>query len=340
LHAIAETLAARHPEWRIVVESAETFTTQVLDGMRRKRMPAVREHYRGADALLLDDLAFIEMSAKAQEELLYTYEAMLAAGKQLVFAAERPPSALLGLGETLRSRLETALVAELRPPGLAARQALVRASAVRAGLALEDDDILWLAERVAGNPRKLEGVVLRVAAYTGMTGQALASAYVRELAAPWVEPDAGTGAPVSPKSVLAATCAEFNLTLKQLRSRERSPQRDRARLLAMLLLRDVCGLSFGEIGGLVGNRANSTVLEGIAAVRERLKQEPSLAEVIGRLKGMLPRLSAPGPSVRTSNRTPDRMRFTNEIRVIDGFDARSPGYFAGQGPLNLSLASR
>jgi chromosomal replication initiation ATPase DnaA len=174
---------------------------------------------------------------------------------------------------------------------------------VRAGLRLDDADIAWLALRITGNPRRLVGAVLRIAAYAGVPGQSLGGEYLRELAAPWLEPGPGTLPPVSPQAVLQAVCAEFSLTAKQLRSRERSPRTDRARQLAMLLLRDECALSFGEIGRVVGNRANSTVLEGIASLRTRIQGDRSLALLRERVAAQVCRQRTWSPSAA---RPPER----------------------------------
>lgn len=278
LRAIAQAWAARHPDWRIVQRGAEQFTVDVLDGIRRKRMPAVRETYRGADALLLDDVGFLEVSIKAQQELLHSFDALREAGKPIAVAADRVPTALRGLSEPLRSRLEAGLVAELELPGLAIRLAILRAGAARIGLEVGEADLRFLAERITGSARKLEGTLVRLTAHASMLARPLDAAAVRELAAPWLDPEPKPGMLIAPGAVLAAVCEAFGMTLRQLRSRERSKQRDLARQMAMCLLRERSGLASGEIGRCMGNRAHSTVVESIAALQRRLPQDARLRE--------------------------------------------------------------
>lgn len=284
LGAIAAAWAARHPDWRIVRRGAEQFTVEVLDGIRRKRMPAVRETYRGADALLLDDLGFLEVSAKAQEELLHTFETLYGAGKPIALAADRVPSALRGLSEPLRSRLEAALVAEVGLPGYETRRAILRAGSTRAGLKLGEVELQFLAERVTGNARKLEGVLARLTAQASLLRRAPDAALVRELAAPWLDPEPVLEMLLAPGAVLEAVCAEFGLTLRQLRSRERSRQRDLARQMAMRLLRERSGLASAEIGRWLGNRAHSTVVEAIAALGRKLERDARLRDTFTQLQ--------------------------------------------------------
>jgi chromosomal replication initiator protein len=294
LGAIAREAAARHPGSRIVQRTAEQFTVEVLDGIRRKRMHAVRELYRGADMLLLDALDFLEVSAKAQEELLHTFEALYEGGKQMVFTAQRAPTALQGLQESLRSRLEGSLVAEVGPPDRETRLAILRAAAARAAIPLAEPELAFLAERITGSPRRLEGALVRIAAYASLLGEPVDGSFVRELAAPWLDPLPAEQGHAPPPAVLELVCKQFALTPRQLRGRDRSRQRDLARQMAMRLLREASGLAYGEIGRLLGNRAHSTVIAAIAALERKLAAEPSLAGTWSRMQSRLAQVSQPG----------------------------------------------
>jgi len=294
LRAIAEEWGLRQPGWRLVHESAESFTTQVLDGMRRRRMGGVRERYRTADALLLDDLQFIAVSAKAQEELLYTFEALLEAEKPMVFAADRPPLAWPGISEGLLSRLESGLLAQLRLPGPAARLAILRKLALRAGLVLSEADLTWLEQSISGSPRRLEGVVRRLAAFAERSLEPLASALVQELAQPWLDPLEQSLVRPTAELAIQAVCRASGIQKRQLRARDRSAQRDLARQVAMLLLREDCHLSYSEIGTLLGHRADSTIAEGVATARGRIRMDAEFLQLHRQARALMARLAASG----------------------------------------------
>ncbi len=290
LAAIARAVAERHPDWRIVHRSAEELTIDVVEGIRRRRMPAVRELYRGADLLLIDDLHFLEVSAKAQSELLHTFDALHDAGKQLVFAANCPPMSLGGLEATLRSRLEMGLIAELLPPAAETRLRILEASTERNGLALGAETLRVLAERIGGNPRRLEGALVRIGAYASMMDTPFTAEFALSLAEPFFDRDPREQAvPVSGKAVIHAVCEEFELTQRQLRSRERSAKKDRGRRVAMYLLRERSGLSYSDIGRMVGCRAHSTVSKAVEAVRVQRSGNGELRRDLERIERILTR---------------------------------------------------
>lgn len=295
LGAIARAVAERHPEWRIVHRSAEEMTVDVVDGIRTRRMPAVRETYRGADLLLIDDLHFLEVSGKTQGELLHTFDALHATGKQLVFAAQRPPMSLLGLEATLRSRLEMGLIAELLPPGPETRLRILEAFAERNGLALGAATLQVLAERIGGNPRRLEGALVRIEAYASMTAAPLTAEFALSLAEPFFDRDPRKqAAPVPDKAVIQAVCQELQVTQRQLRSRERSAKKDHARRLAMYLLRERSGLSYSDIGRTMGFRAHSTVSKAVEAVRAQRSGNGDLRRDLERIEQTLPEIGTVG----------------------------------------------
>jgi chromosomal replication initiator protein len=298
--AIGREVAARHPDWRIVQRTGEQFTLDVLEGIRARRMPAVRETYRGADVLLLDDLGFIEVSPKAQEELLHTFEALHAAGRQMVFAADRPPTALTGLNEALRSRLERSLVAELTPPGPATRLAILESMATRMETKIPASELAFLAERITGSPRRMEGALVRISTYASMLGRPVDAAFVREIASPWLDSDPTDREQVPPALVLAAVCREFGMTQRQLRDRDRSRQRDLARQVAMRLLRERSGLAYGEIGRLLGNRSHSTVVEAVAALERKMAAQSGLRITWSRLQRGVTTITRPEAAAATS----------------------------------------
>ena len=162
-----------------------------------------------------------------------------------------------------------------------------RAAAARAEIPIAEPELAFLAERISGSPRRLEGALVRIGAYASMLKARIDGAFVREAAASWFDAEPARHGHVPPAVVLAAVRAEFALTERQLRSRDRTRQGDLARQMAMRLLREESGLAHGEIGRLLGNRAHSSVVEGIAALARKLREHPAAVGTWTRLQRRL-----------------------------------------------------
>jgi chromosomal replication initiator protein len=288
LHAIAHGLRARHGLEPVLVVTGEAFKNDVLDGITRRRMPALREHYRAAQALLLDDLEFLLISPKAQEELLHTFDVLHRAGRQLVLASARFPRALTGLHDALRSRLEMGLIAELQPPDLPARLAVVQQRAHAEGLALPAPVAELLAARITRNLRRLEGAVLRLGAHAALHGRTLDVDFAERLAAPFFDATpGGTGLPVSREAILERVADRFGITVRALKGRGRSPNLAGARRVAVHLLKALGDCSYSEIGTLLGNRSHSTMVHAHQTLQAALGGDAQLAGQLQQLARQL-----------------------------------------------------
>jgi chromosomal replication initiator protein len=282
LHAIANAYLAR-PMPRVVCTTAEDFANALWEGIRLKRMNTVRARFRQADALLLDSVEFLGVSPRAQEELVHTIDAVRARGGQLVFTVDRFPSGLTSFSAALRSRLEMGLTAEVGPLDARTRLALVRARAEADGIALDEETMSLLAERITGSARKLEGAVVRIGAYAALTEQAITPAFAASLLAPLFDAAPLARPAVSPREIIARVCEHTGVKPDALRSRGRAGQVVRARRIVVYLLRRAAGLSYGEIGLLLGNRSHSTVIQAERGLQADLTREPMLRQFLERL---------------------------------------------------------
>jgi chromosomal replication initiator protein len=284
LQGIAHGLRTRHGLDPVLTVTGEAFKNEVLDAIGRKRMPLLRERYRAAQALLLDDLEFLLVSPKAQEELLHTFDVLQRGGHQLVFAADRFPRALTGMADALRSRLEMGLIAELTPPGLDARLALVERRARAAGLLLEPEVARLLAERITRNLRRLEGAVVRLGAYAALHREVVTLEFAERCAAPFFDAErAGEERPVSREAILERTADRFGITVRALKGRGRSPNLAGARRLAVHLLKALGDCSYSEIGTLLGNRSHSTMVHAHQTLQADLQRDDNLRRTVQRL---------------------------------------------------------
>lgn len=282
LHAIANTYLARSMP-RMVCTTAEEFANALWEGIRRKRMSAVRERFRQVDALLLDSVEFLGVSPRAQEELVHTIDAVRARGGQLVFTVDRFPSGLTKFSAALRSRLEMGLTAEVGPLDAPTRLALVRARAAADGIALDETTMSLLAERITGSARKLEGAVVRIGAYAALTEQPITPAFATSLLAPLFDTVPAARPTVTPQEIIARVCEHTGVKPDALRSRGRAGQVVRARRIVVTLLRRAGGLSYGEIGLLLGNRSHSTVIQAERGLQADMAREPVLRQFVERL---------------------------------------------------------
>lgn len=275
LRAIAGEAGRNFPEMRIVYQSAEVFTNDLVDGIRLKRTRSVRQRYRAVDMLLLDGVEFLQVAPRSQEELLHTFDEIHGRGGQLVFSADRLPGAMTAMHPGLRSRFQMGLVAEIDPADLEMRIRVLTSKATAQGIALSEEMVQLLAARITAGIRPLEGALVRLVAYASMYDEAITMEFVQRVAAPFFDRDPSqTGLPVSSDAVFARVCDQYEVTLKALRSRERTAHISRARRVTAYLLRELGSFSYPEIGTALGGRAHSTVIDAINRVKEELREDP------------------------------------------------------------------
>jgi chromosomal replication initiator protein len=250
--------------------TAERFTNEFVTALRRSGPEAFKARYRGLDALLIDDVEFLEGKEQTAEEFFHTFNALHAAGKQIVLSSDRPPAALSGLAERLRDRFAWGLSVEIEPPDLRTRIAVLwRLASDRAGELPEPAVLNEIAARVPGNVRVLEGAMTRVLALSSLLSEPLSTSIVRRA----LDVDRGA-APTRPRPTLEqiqdAVCAVHGLSREDLLSPRRSSRIAQARQLAMYLARELTGMSLSEIARAF-DRDHTTVLHAIRAVGARLK---------------------------------------------------------------------
>ena len=264
--------------------TAEQFTNDYLGAIRDRRTPAFRDAYRSVDVLLVDDAQFLCGKDATQEGFVHTFNALHDAGHQIVIAADRPPASLPLLQESLRSRFQSGLAADLAMPDQPTRTALLRHYAAAAHTELPEDILGLLAERAAFSIRVLQAALNRILALARYTARPLDAALAREALScfaqePTVDP--------SPKATIDAVAAHYGLPPAALLTRRRDRQTSTARHVAMHLLHDLLRLTPDEIGHSLGGRDRTTVLYGIKRISARLVTDPPFAEALSQLRASL-----------------------------------------------------
>ena len=294
LGAMAEYMSRNHRGLHVHQTTAERFTTEFVTALRSEGPERFKRRYRELDALLIDDVQVLEGKERTQEEFVHTFNALHAAGKQIVLCGDRPPTALAHLADRLRDRFQWGLTVELEPPDLRTRVALLWRMAARSApdlpepLALEE-----IADRVPGNVRLLEGAMTRVVAMASVLSEPITTPLVHKALRP-AEGDTRaerSGTP-SINSIQDAVASVLEVPRNELLSPRRTPRVARARQLAMYLSRELTGLSLAQIAREF-DRDHTTVLHAIRSVSQRIEPGSETANAIHRVRV---RLGTTGPA--------------------------------------------
>ena len=286
LSSIANLLLTHNPGLAVRSTTGEGFTNEFLHALAGRRTNAFKTRHRRIDVLLVDDVQFLERKTRTEEEFFHTFNALYDAGRQIVLTSDRPPRDLQALEDRLRERFESGLVADIRAPEMATRMTILRKRAQHDRLELADEEPLRLiAERVADNVRAIEGALIRVVAFSSLTGRPLTAELTREVL-DGLYPAALSPAPsaaVSVAEIKAAACAHFGLTSEELLSTSRRPHVAWPRQVAMYLARELTGESLPAIGRQFGGRDHTTVLHAHRRTTARIAAEDSAREVVNNL---------------------------------------------------------
>lgn len=268
LHAIGNACYGRG--LNVLYVSSEEFTNDLINAIRTHTTQAFREKYRSADVLLIDDIQFIAGKESTQEEFFHTFNTLHGQDKQIIVSSDRPPKALSTLEERLRSRFEWGLAADIQPPDLETRLAILRAKAERTGRFISDEILNTIAQRVQSNIRELEGALNRIIAFADLSGSSLTPNLV-EVALADLLPQKRN---VPANKILEAVAAQAEIDIDELVGQNRSAKIAVPRQLAMYILCKFNEISSPQIGELLGGRDHTTILYGIKKVAddEKLKR--------------------------------------------------------------------
>jgi chromosomal replication initiator protein len=271
IQAIGHQIRERKTAMRVVYMSADSFVTELIASIRYDRMQSFRDRYRSVDALLLDDIQFLAGKERTQEEFFHTFNALYEAQKQIVFTSDAPPKDIPTLEERLRSRFEWGLIADIQPPDLETKVAILRKKAEEKKLDLPHDVALFIAERVRSNIRELEGHLNRVTAFASLTGNRVTIELAREALKDLLSKD---NKPITPADILKVVAAHYGLKVADLKSKSNARTIAFPRQVAMYMCKELTDLSYPEIGRLFNDKHHSTVMYSVDKI-EQLKEDDS-----------------------------------------------------------------
>jgi chromosomal replication initiator protein len=274
LHAIGNYIKQANPSLRMLYVTAEKFTTEFIESLRFDKMSSFKNKYRTLDCLLIDDIQFLVGKESSQEEFFYIFNSLYDSRKQVIISSDRPPKELEKVEERLISRFEWGIIADIQPPDLETRIAILRKKAEDEKLYVPDDVILYIATQIKSNIRELEGSLLRITAFSAFTGTPLTVDSVQKILKDVVKPPDDT-ARITIENIQKVVAGEFNIDLRDMKSKRRTDAIAFPRQIAMYLARTMTDeFSTNDIGDAFGGRDHTTVMHACNKIKEKMNSDP------------------------------------------------------------------
>lgn len=281
LVAIGNHVLSRNKKARISYYSSEKFMNEMINSIRYKKMDEFRNKFRKADVLLIDDIQFMAGKEATQEEFFHTFNSLYDAHKQIVVTSDKIPKDIPDLEERLRTRFEWGLLADIQPPDVETRIAILKKKAEQNGIPLPDDVALFLGSHAATNVRELEGMLLRLGALSSLTKVEISLTMAREALKEIIVDKTKD---VTIEMIQKQVCDQFHIRLSELKSDKRLKNIVFPRQIAIFLCRELTKASYPEIGEKFGGKDHSTIIHSAKKIDRQLADDPALRELIEGLK--------------------------------------------------------
>jgi chromosomal replication initiator protein len=282
LQAIGNYVKSEAPESSVLYTTSERFANELINAIRHNSTAAFRGKYRQIDILLIDDVHFLEGKEATQEELFHTFNDLYGDHKQIVLSSDRAPEDLSGLQERLVSRFRWGLVADIQPPDLETRIAILREKAASRGLDIDVTVLEMIASRISSSVRALEGALNKVLAFADMNGSKLTLTSLEAML-----PKEGQRPRLTILHIKDEVASRFNMKRQALEGSSRKKEITQARHIAIYLARELTDGSFPSIGREFGNRDHTTVMHSYVRVQEMLEETPLLSVEINEIREAL-----------------------------------------------------
>ena len=278
LHAIGHHVLSRKPKARVAYLSCEKFTNEFIDGIQNNQLVKFRKKYRQTDVLLIDDIQFLSGKERIQEEFFHTFNALHEAHKQIVLSCDSPACEIDGLEQRLSSRFEWGLSADLQPPDVETRLAILLNKEKSLGVTLPRAIVEYIANNIRANIRRLEGALLRVTTFASLTKQELTIDLAEQLLRDTLQEEGRSA--VSIDIIQKKVAEHYDIRLADMTSRRRPEYIAFPRQVAMYLSRQLTESSLNVIGGAFGGRDHGTVLHACRLVKDRMEMDGSVRQAV------------------------------------------------------------
>ncbi len=275
--AIGNAVIDKSSEINIIYVSAEQFTNEVVSAIRHEKMSELKHKYRNVDLLLLDDIHFIANKTQTQEEFFHTFNAIYERQKQIVISSDRPPKEIGAVTDRLRSRFSMGLIADIQPPELETKVAILQKKAEIENIKMPEEVAYYLASKVKSNIRELEGCLIRLGAQSSLTGEPIDLEMAKNVLHDIIEDDER---PITIDIIQKIVCEYFNIKLSDIKAKKRTKEVALPRQIAMCLCKQLTNLSLSDIGKNFGGKDHATVIYACKQVEEKRAKDESFNKMI------------------------------------------------------------
>jgi chromosomal replication initiator protein len=280
MHAIGHDVKRRQPHASISYVSGEKFTNEMINSVRYDKMTSFRDKFRNVDVLLIDDIQFLAGKERTQEEFFHTFNALHESMKQIVIASDRPPKELADFEDRLRSRFEWGLIADIQPPDLETKVAILQKKAESEQTQLPTDVALFIASNVRTNVRELEGALVRLIAWCSMHGVEITLAVTQQCLKQFIDTQVRK---ITIETIQRTVAEQFGMRVAELKQKNNSRQIVVPRQIAMYLAKQLTEASLPEIGRQFGGKHHTTVMHSISKIDEQRRADKDLNRTVNKL---------------------------------------------------------
>src|SRR6266508_1677535 len=281
VNAIGHHSVTQRPSLKVVYLSSESFMNELIASLRRDKMDEFKRKFRNVDILILDDVQFIAGKERTQEGFFHTFNSLYDSHKQIVITSDKFPKEIPGLEDRLRNRFEWGLIADIQPPDMETRVAILQKKAEVEGVQLPHDVAIFLASNIDSNVRELEGSLTRLGAFSSLTKATITVELTKELLRNTLK---GAQGEITVENIQKTICDYFNIRMGDLKAKRRTQNIALPRQVAMYLCRKHTETSFPGIGDKFGGRDHSTVIHASKTIERKIKEDPHMQKTIEKLE--------------------------------------------------------
>src|SRR4030065_534596 len=280
INAIGNAVIDKSPDITVIFVTAEQFTNEVVSAIRHEKMGELKEKYRNVDLLLLDDIHFIANKTQTQEEFFHTFNAIYERQKQIVISSDRPPKEIGAITDRLRSRFTMGLIADIQPPELETKMAILLKKGEVEKINVSEDVAYYLASKVKSNIRELEGCLIRLGAQSSLTGRPINEEMAKNILRDLIEEDEK---PVTTNLIQKIVCEHFALKLADMKAKKRTKEVALPRQIAMYLSKQMTSMSLNDIGKNFGGKNHATVIYSCKQTEDKRTKDEAFNRMIENL---------------------------------------------------------
>jgi chromosomal replication initiator protein len=271
-------------DFYVLYVSAEQFTNEVVSAFRHRKTEEFKAKFRNLDLLLIDDVQFVEGKNATQEELFHTLNALYDRQKQIVLSSDRPPKDIKEVTDRLRSRFSMGLTADIQPPEVETKIAIIHKKSEADGMSLPEDVIDYIATKIKSSIRDIEGCLIRLGAHSSLTGNPVNLEMAKTILRDFIPEDEK---PLSVEAIMKTVAEHFGIKTKEIRARRRTREIALPRQVAMYLARELTDSSLNEIGKTIGGKNHATVIYAGKQIEDRRAKDENFDRLIENLKNKI-----------------------------------------------------